>query len=336
MSGTVTRARPCHNTRSEIQSVTIHPPVTENIMDLVTYLGFDGDCEAAFRHYEKVLGGKILMMIHYADAPTEVEQEPGAERRIMHARLQVGRHLLMGGDSPAEHFSKPQGFCANVMVEDPGEAERIFRELAVDGTVTMPISETFWARKFGMLTDKFGIPWMVNCEKSMSEPAPAGEPFVISRTFEAPRKTVWKAFTDLKQMKKWWGPKGVEIASAAMDLQPGGKFHYCMLTPDKQQMWGRMVYREISAPDKIVFVNSFSDPEGGLTRHPMAPQWPIEMLSTFRFEDVGKKTRFTVTWMPLNPTTSEQAAFDGGHDSMTQGWTGTLDKLEAFLASNKS
>jgi PhnB protein len=135
--------------------------------DLVAYLSFDGECEAAFRHYERVLDGKILMMMRHADAPTNagVLQTPETANRIMHARLKVGGGLLMGGDAPPQFVSKPQGFCVSIMVDDPTEAERIFRELGEGGVVRMPIAETFWARRFGMLIDKFGIPWMVNCEK---------------------------------------------------------------------------------------------------------------------------------------------------------------------------
>ena len=135
--------------------------------DLATYLSFDGQCETAFKHYEKVLRGKILMMMRHADAPagSGVPQNPETANRIMHARLKVGDCLLMGGDAPPQFASKPQGFCANIMVDDPAEAERMFRDLGEGGRVQMPIVETFWARRFGMLIDKFGIPWMVNCEK---------------------------------------------------------------------------------------------------------------------------------------------------------------------------
>ncbi|MGH8338135.1 MAG: VOC family protein [Gammaproteobacteria bacterium] len=135
--------------------------------DLVTYLGFDGQCEAAFKHYEKILGGKILMMMRQSDAPADsgIPQTPETAARIMHARLQVGNSLLMGGDAPPEFASKPQGFCVSIQVDDPAEAERVFRELSKGGVVQMPIGETFWARRFGMLIDKFSTPWMVNCEK---------------------------------------------------------------------------------------------------------------------------------------------------------------------------
>jgi PhnB protein len=135
--------------------------------DLVTYLSFDGQCEAAFKHYEKILGGQIVMMMRYADAPADAgaPQTPETANRIMHARLQVGDRFLMGGDAPPQFASKPQGFCVSIQVDDPAKAERIFGQLGEGGVVQMPIGETFWARRFGMLIDKFGTPWMVNCER---------------------------------------------------------------------------------------------------------------------------------------------------------------------------
>jgi uncharacterized protein YndB with AHSA1/START domain len=109
-----------------------------------------------------------------------------------------------------------------------------------------------------------------------------------------------------------------------------------METPDGKAMWGKFVYREITPPEKLVFINSFSDEAGGVTRHPMAPSWPLQLLSTFTFEDVpGGKTKFTVRWAPLNPTEDERTTFDAGHASMTGGWSGTMDKLEGYLASAK-
>jgi PhnB protein len=120
------------------------------------------------KHYEKILGGHIVMMMRYADAPADAgaPQSPETANRIMHARLQVGDRFLMGGDAPPHFASKPQGFCVSIQVNDPAEAERIFGELGGGGIVQVPIGETFWARRFGMLIDKFGTPWMVNCEKS--------------------------------------------------------------------------------------------------------------------------------------------------------------------------
>jgi uncharacterized protein YndB with AHSA1/START domain len=160
--------------------------------------------------------------------------------------------------------------------------------------------------------------------------------FVMSRVFEAPRDLVWKAFTDVEHMKQWWGPKGFTVLKAQMDLRPGGTYHYAMKSPDGATMWGKFVFREITPPDKIVFINSFSDEKGGTTRHPLHPTWPLQMLSTFTFEDLGGgKTQFSLRWTPYNATAEERKTFDGGHQSMTQGWGGTLDQLAAYLAKAK-
>ena len=157
--------------------------------------------------------------------------------------------------------------------------------------------------------------------------------FVISRTFDAPRELVWECFTNPERMKDWWGPKGVSVVHSKMDLRVGGTYHYAMKNPDGSVMWGRQVYREITPPSRLVFINSFSDEHGGLSRHPMAPTWPIEMYSVFTLEDApGGKTKFTVTWRPHNATEEECKTFDSGHQSMQGGWSGTFDVLEAYLA----
>jgi uncharacterized protein YndB with AHSA1/START domain len=159
-------------------------------------------------------------------------------------------------------------------------------------------------------------------------------PFVITRAFDAPREIVWRAWTDAKHMQ-WWGPKGVTIHHAKLELRPGGTFHYCMKTPEGREMWGRWVIREIVPPERLVFVNSFSDEAGGITRHPLNPTWPAEVLSTITFAEQNGKTLLTVQWVPLNPTAAERKTFDEGHESMNGGWTGALDRLTEYLAEAK-
>ncbi len=160
--------------------------------------------------------------------------------------------------------------------------------------------------------------------------------FVIARVFDAPRDLVWQAFTDPEHMQHWWGPKGVTVVAAKMDLRPGGTYHYGMRTPDGHVMWGKFVFREISAPKRLVLVNSFSDEAGGITRHPMSPTWPLEMLTTLTFDEpLPGQTGLTIRWSPLNASAEERQTFDAGHDSMRQGWGGTLDQLAAYLAQSK-
>jgi uncharacterized protein YndB with AHSA1/START domain len=164
----------------------------------------------------------------------------------------------------------------------------------------------------------------------------AGTDFVLSRVFDAPRALVWKCFTDPEHMKQWWGPKGATVLVSKMDLRPGGTYLYGMQFGDKP-MWGKFVYREIVPPEKLVFINSFSDEKGGVTRHPMAPTWPLESLSTFTFEEQpGGKTKFTVRWSPHNATEEERKTFDAGHASMNQGWGGTMEQLGAYLEKAKT
>jgi uncharacterized protein YndB with AHSA1/START domain len=104
-----------------------------------------------------------------------------------------------------------------------------------------------------------------------------------------------------------------------------------MNAPDGSEMWGKFVYREIKAPEKLVFVVSFSDAHGGVTRHPWSPGWPQYILSTVTFSEVSGKTRVEVSWTPHEATEAERRTFEEGRASMTQGWGGTLDQLEAYL-----
>jgi uncharacterized protein YndB with AHSA1/START domain len=163
-----------------------------------------------------------------------------------------------------------------------------------------------------------------------------GKPFVISRVFDAPRDLVWKAWTETERMLKWWGPKGCSVLVANMDLRPGGRYHYCMHTPDGTEMWGKFIYREVAPPERLVFVNSFSDKDGNTTRHPFSAEWPLELLSTITFVPKGNGTEVTVTWLPINASETERKVFDAGHASMQGGWGGTFDQFAAYLANEQA
>lgn len=136
-------------------------------MKLNPYLFFNGQCEEAFRFYEKVLGGKIVAMMTHEQTPIASTVAPAMLKKIIHARLVIKDQVLMASDAPPDRFHKPQGFSVSLMFETPEEAEKAYADLAEGGNQTMPIQETFWAHRFGMLTDRFGIPWMVNCEKKI-------------------------------------------------------------------------------------------------------------------------------------------------------------------------
>jgi len=133
-------------------------------MQLNPYLTFNGRCEEAFKYYERCLNGKMLMMTPHEGTPAEAHVPPEWRKKIMHARLQVGDTLLMGSDAPPDHYEPMKGFSVSLGVDTPADAERIFSALADNGTVRMPLQQTFWAARFGMLTDQFGTPWMINCD----------------------------------------------------------------------------------------------------------------------------------------------------------------------------
>jgi uncharacterized protein YndB with AHSA1/START domain len=158
------------------------------------------------------------------------------------------------------------------------------------------------------------------------------EQFVISREFDAPRDLVFKAWTEPERLAQWWGPKGFEVIEAKLDLRPGGVFHYGMRSPNGDVMWGKFVYHEVVPPERLVFINSFSDESGGLTRHPMAPTWPLEMMNTLTLSERDGKTTLTLRGGPHNATAEERAAYKAGHANMQQGFGGTFDQLDAYLA----
>lgn len=135
-------------------------------MQVIPYLAFNGNCEEAFKFYEKSLGGKITGLFRHEGTPAASQVPKEWLQKIMHVRLEAHGAVLMGGDAPPNQYTKPQGFCVSIHVQDPAEAERVFKALSEGAKVQMPIQETFWALKFGMLVDRYGQPWMVNCEKA--------------------------------------------------------------------------------------------------------------------------------------------------------------------------
>lgn len=168
------------------------------------------------------------------------------------------------------------------------------------------------------------------------EKAAARGEFLLTRTFDAPRELVWAAWTDPEHLRHWFGPKGMTMPACSLDLRPGGTFHYCLRSPDGRELWGKWIFREIAAPERLVVIASFSDASGGRTRHPLAPQWPLQTLSVMTLAEHEGKTTLTFRWSPHEATDAERRAFDSGHTSMRQGWGGTMEQLEAWLAEVKS
>lgn len=134
-------------------------------MKVNPYLTFNGDCEEAFRAYARILDGRLSEFHRFAGTPGSEHVPAEAQNSVMHVSLEVGGDSIMGSDAPGM-YEKPQGISVSLHPKDPAHGESIFNALADGGTVIMPYEETFWAHRFGMLVDRFGIPWMVNVDKT--------------------------------------------------------------------------------------------------------------------------------------------------------------------------
>jgi uncharacterized protein YndB with AHSA1/START domain len=156
--------------------------------------------------------------------------------------------------------------------------------------------------------------------------------FVVTRTFDAPRELVWKAFTEPERMAKWWGPPGSSVGRYAMDFQPGGRYHFSLTSPGGGEMWGLFVYEEISPIDRLVYFHSFSDADGNVAASPFGGPWPDRLRTTMLFADKDGGTEFTLRQFALEAKADEEAAFLALFDGMTQGWGGTLDRQADYLS----
>lgn len=133
-------------------------------MNLNPYLNFPGTCEEAMNFYAKALGGTVEAMMPFEGSPMEKHVPPEALKMIVHARISFGDRVLMGSDATPDRFKTPQGFSVSINLTDVDEAERIYKELSAGGRVDMELQQTFWAKRFSMFVDRFGTPWMINCE----------------------------------------------------------------------------------------------------------------------------------------------------------------------------
>lgn len=158
--------------------------------------------------------------------------------------------------------------------------------------------------------------------------------FLITRLFDAPRGLVWQAWTDPAMVAQWFGPKGCTTRIASLDLRPGGVWHSCMTMPGGQEMWGKFVFREVAPPERLVWLHSFSDAQGNITRHPLSADWPLIMLTSLTLEEVGSKTKLTLTMMPHEATAAECRTFAEGMAGMNIGWSGSFEQLDLLLAAS--
>lgn len=166
------------------------------------------------------------------------------------------------------------------------------------------------------------------------DPAASGLAFTLERTFAAPRADVWAAWTDARQLARWWGPAGCQVKVHRLEFRPGGFFHYEMRFDGAPSMWGRFTYRDIVQPERIEWLNSFSNERCGIARAPFSAVCPLEILNTVTFsEDRPGHTTVRLRAVPFGENDAERAFFLALHPSLEQGYGGTLDQLAAHLQS---
>jgi len=159
--------------------------------------------------------------------------------------------------------------------------------------------------------------------------------FVIERSFAVSQQRLFEACTRVEDMKQWFAPAGMATIKASQDFKPGGTYHYGLATPQGQEMWGLITYKEITPNSRLVYLQSFSDKDGGITAHPMSPTWPKEMVTVFEFIPQGEKqTRLKISWIYSGVDDTEASTFHAAHEGMTGGWTGSLDALQNYLSKN--
>ncbi|WJH37247.1 SRPBCC domain-containing protein [Paenibacillus aurantius] len=157
----------------------------------------------------------------------------------------------------------------------------------------------------------------------------------ITREFAAPRDLVFKAWTEPERLAKWWGPKGFTLEVKQLDLRPGGMFLGSQRSPEGHVMWGKFVYQEITPPEKLVYIQSFSDEEGNTIRAPFSPVWPLEILNDLTLIEHEGKTTVTFKGGPVNASPEELQAFEGMKPMVQEGFKGTFDQLDAYLAEQR-
>jgi uncharacterized protein YndB with AHSA1/START domain len=159
------------------------------------------------------------------------------------------------------------------------------------------------------------------------------EPFVISRRFKAPRGLLWQVQTQAEHLQHWLSPAGFHTIHADMDFRVGGRYHYGIEGPNGLQMWGLQQFLDIVPEQRIVHLQSFSDKDGGLGRHPMAPTWPAYMHVTATYQDSEDgEVDYMLTWQPHDSDEQGVSTFNSAREGMHAGFAGTFAKLDQYLA----
>jgi uncharacterized protein YndB with AHSA1/START domain len=157
--------------------------------------------------------------------------------------------------------------------------------------------------------------------------------YTTTRLLKAPRSLVYEVHTKPEHLAQWLSLPGFKVIHAEMNFVVGGTYHYGLEGPNGMQLWGKQSFQEIVPNERLVYIQSFSDRDGGVARHPASPHWPLEMLATVTFKDAGEgNTKLTLSWLPHNSDEAGEQAFEAARKSMDGGFDGMFTNLDAYLA----
>lgn len=306
-------------------------------MSIQPYLFFNGRCEEAIAFYGEAIGASVIMKMRFdenpqpqpAPAPAAALPE-GWGAKVMHCALRIGESTVLASDGMCADANRFEGFSLSLNATDAAQAERWFAALSAGGQVRMPLGRTFWSSCFGMLSDRFGVGWMigVNAEPATDAAAAATQPaddsreLVLERVIAASPDKLYRAWTEPELLKQWFTPRPWTTPVIENDVRPGGSSLIVMRGPDGQEFPNRGVYLDAVKNERLVFTDAF------VTAWEPSPK-PF-MTGTITFEDLGAgRTRY------LARVTHWSAADREAHERMGfhEGWGKATDQLEALVAT---
>ena len=275
----------------------------------------------SYKQFDLKVGGQALFTMHGPDGTDY-------PNRFIFLTIDPP-HLLRfehdnGGEGPVDHK-----FTGEIeLIEEAGKTRIELRLIEKDMAARDLIAQ------FALEGGRQNLDRLAAFVAPMAE---AKNRFEIERSYPVSQERLFRACTDVNEMMQWFAPPGMKVIKAEQDLKPGGIYHYGLATGQGNEMWGKVTYKEIKPNSRLVYLQSFSDPQGGLTRHPMAPQWPLEMVTVMEFVAEGaKQTKLKISWIYAGVEQAEGETFRAAHEGMSGGWTGTLDSLQAYLAKGDS
>ena len=272
-----------------------------------------------YMKYDLREGGEALYTMHGPDGTDYVNRMRFSE---VIANTRIVAETDAGKDGPDQYR-----FRYEIALVDEGGKTRVTISLLIADLATRDEMAKFAAVGGRQNLDRLAVYVApMAAEKNL---------FVIERSFAVSQARLFKACTNVEELTQWFAPPGMKVIKASQDFRVGGVYHYGSASPQGQEMWGKATYKEITPNSRLVYLQSFSDKDGGITAHPMAPTWPQEMVTVFEFIPEGEKqTRLKISWIYAGVDDTEASTFHAAHAGMTGGWTSSLDALQNYLSKN--